>query len=70
MLPARVHHKNDNVTHYCALGTRATWETADEQRLVAAEAEIGKIDTSWDGGVVIDFSAQDRERNEQTERVG
>ena len=70
MLPARSHHKDDNVTHYFAPGTRATWEAADEQRLVAAEAEIGKIDTSWNGGVVIDFLARDRERNERAKRAG
>ncbi|EFQ86193.1 hypothetical protein PTT_15355 [Pyrenophora teres f. teres 0-1] len=65
LLPARVHHKDDDVTHYGALGSRSTWEAAHAKRLLAAEAEVGRVDTKWDGGVIVDYSAQDRKREER-----
>ncbi|KAI2487651.1 hypothetical protein Ptr902_01784 [Pyrenophora tritici-repentis] len=69
LLPARAHHKDDDVTHYSALGSRSTWEDAHAKRLLAAEMEVGRIDTKWNGGAIIDYSAKDREREERARRV-
>lgn len=59
----RAHHRDDKVMHYHALGTRG-WDGFQHKRVQAGEAGIGRVDTSWTGGVIREFGAKKNRKSD------